>query len=81
VLEFKKSVLKFTLDGKEYEVKFPTIKAVQAFQAKAKEKAEDDLGLTIEFLSSLGLDKEVCETLEITHLTAILTALTDSKKN
>jgi hypothetical protein len=81
MLEIKKSVLAVKIDGKEYSIKFPTIKTVREFQLKVKESGEQDLGVTLDFLASLGLPVAVSEELEPQHLQAIIEAISGTKKN
>lgn len=79
MLEFKKSVLQVKIEGVEYSIKFPTIKAVKSLQEQSKEGKE--LESTLSFLSALGLPVEVAEELEPAHLQAIVEALSGAKKN
>ena len=81
MLELKKSVLELKIDGKEFSVKFPTIKAVRSLQESSKESAEGDLAPTLNFLASLGLPVEVAEELEPSHLQMIVETLSGAKKN
>lgn len=81
MLEFKKSVLELKIDGIEYTMKFPTIKAVRSLQESSKGSVEGDLKPTLDFLASLGLPVEVAEELEPSHLQAIVETLSGSKKN
>jgi hypothetical protein len=80
MLEFKSSVLQFKFNGTDCAVKFPTIKALKEFRDKTKGMAEDDVDKTIEFLTGLGLQKDVAESLEVSHLSSIIEALAGESK-
>lgn len=79
-MKFVKSVLSFDVYGKSVEVRFPTVKEVRLFQEKMKDKG-DELTNTIEYLSVLGLPKEVAENMEMDHLQQIIESLISQKKS
>lgn len=74
--------MQFKFNSTECNVKFPNIKALKEFREKTKGSEEESLELTIDFLVSLGLQKEVAEALEVEHLKQIIDSLAgDAKKN
>ena len=79
MLEFQRKELQFKLDDKIHSLKYPSVKQVNEY-TKKQEKAEDQLECVIDFLSGLGLDRNIAEGLEVNHLTAIIKALTEEKK-
>jgi hypothetical protein len=81
MLELKKSVLEVKVDGQVYQIKFPTIKKIKSFQESLKSQGEPDIGVTLDFLESLGLPKSVSEELEPSHLAAIIDTISGTKKN
>lgn len=80
MLEFKKRVLEFKFDDKDCKLKYPTVLQVKEFSKKSVD-GEDNLEVTLDFLVSLGLEKEIAECLEIDHLRQIIEHLTEQKKS
>jgi hypothetical protein len=80
MLELKRSVLKIKFEGKEYELKYPTMDGLEAIQKKAKE-TPDDLEPTFKFLADLGLPEKVSREMEPGHITQILEQFGQPKKN
>jgi hypothetical protein len=78
MLELKKRELQFKLDDQVYKLKFPSVSQVREY-AKKFEKEEDSLKCIIDFLSKLGLPKEVTEDMEVNHLETIMTEITKGK--
>jgi hypothetical protein len=78
-MDFKRKVFKFSVDGKSFEVKHPTVRAIQDF--KNKQKNEDDLEPALDMLENLGLPKEVAYELEPDHLNVIIENIAGAKKN
>ena len=79
MLEFSRRELKFKLDDREHNVNFPSVKQMAEY-SKAYAESEDKFESVIEFLVKLGLEKEVCENLELDHLNKIIKVLTEEKK-
>ena len=79
MLEFKRRVLKFNLDDKDYKLNYPTVSQVQVY-SKEYAESNDQLGTVMKFLEKLGLEKSVCEGMEMPHLNQILEKLTEEKK-
>ena len=55
MLEFKRRVLKFNLDDKDYELNYPTVKQVQMYSKEYSESL-DQIGTVMSFLERLGLE-------------------------
>ena len=79
MLEFKKRVLKFSFDGKEQELKYPTVKKIKELQVLQKNE-KDEVVVLEEFLIGLGLDQEVFGELEVDHMNKIVDTLINPKK-
>lgn len=79
MLEFARKELKFKLDDTVYNLKYPNVKQINEY-SKNHEKSDDKFETTLDFLVDLGLKKDVSENMEIDHLTAIIEALTATKK-
>lgn len=80
MLEFQRKEFVFKLDGKEHRVKHPTVKQVQELQAESAQKEEPSLEDTIDFLSKLGLDKDVAYGMEGHHLTTLVENIAGTAK-
>lgn len=76
-MEIKRKVLKLKFDGREFEIKFPSVKQLKELQ---KKDGEDDLEMTLRFLSELGLPKEASEQMEPDHIKEIVDHITGQKK-
>lgn len=79
MLEFKRRVLKFSLDDVDYNLNYPTVKQVAEYSREYSEST-DQIETVINFLDGLGLGREVCEGMEMPHLNQILEKLTEEKK-
>jgi len=79
MLEFSRRELQFKLDDVEYNIKFPSVKQMSSY-SKAYAESADKFDSVIEFLVELGLEKEMCENLELDHLNKIIKVLTEEKK-
>jgi hypothetical protein len=81
MLDFKKTTLKFKFQGEPYEINYPSVKQFDDYQKKAsKAKESEYIELLIDFLSKLGLSKEVAYELEVDHLSALVEELAPNKK-
>lgn len=80
MLELKKKVLKIKYDGQEIELQYPKVRQVDMLQKRIKEEGES-VDMIIDFLEGLGLKREISEDMQADHVEAIVTSLTDSKKN
>ena len=76
VIDLKRKVFKFKLDEVEYSVNPPTVGQIKTLNEEMKEKGEDDINVTIDFLSKLGMPKDVVEGLEPSHLEVIIKTVT-----
>lgn len=83
MLKLEKKVLEFEFDGKAYRIPFPTMDQLSQFQKKSREENgnEDSIEKVIIFLNSLGLDEELCRSLQPDHANLIIEHLTEVKKN
>ena len=79
MIEFKRHVFNFKLDGKEYQVKHPTVSDIEKFQESATDN--ESIDTTINFLSDLGLPVEVSRGMEAEHLQIIVETVSGAKKN
>lgn len=61
----EKEVANVKLAGKVYKMDLPTVKAAKKFDDLKKQKGEENLDLYVEFLSDLGLPKDICESLTL----------------
>ena len=78
MIEFKRHVFEFKLDGKVHSVKHPTVADIENFQAKAGE--DESIATTIEFLSELGLDAAVARSMESSHLQTLVETVSGAAK-
>jgi hypothetical protein len=82
-MEFKKRTAKFTVEDKNYIVKFANVKQQMEF-AKKYDDCKDDtykqINVMIDFIDSLGLPRSVCEELEVSQLSQVLEVIGGSKK-
>ena len=79
MLDFKKRVLQFKLDGEVHEVRYPSVKEIKLMQERQKKK-ENEFVVLEEVLIDLGLKKEIFDTLEVDHLSSIVEMLVNPKK-
>ena len=77
MLEFKKSVLKLNVYGTDVELRFPNVSEVEEF-SKVKEPAITDI---VNFLTVLGMPKDLGMKMEVGHLTQVTTALSEQGKS
>lgn len=80
MLELHKKVLKVKYDGQVLELQYPKVKQVDKLQGRMKKEGES-VELILDFLEELGLKREISEDMQADHVEAIVTSLTDSKKN
>lgn len=80
----EKSKVKVKIYGREYDVEAPTVKQVIEINKAMKGHKDDDIAVTdlmIDFVSKLGIPKEMLESLEIHHFNKLVEGLVGSKKN
>ena len=81
MLELKRRVLEFKLDEEVITVKYPSVKQVSEYsKTYDTAKADDKFDEVVKFLEGLGLAREVCEGMEVSHLETVIKALTEAKK-
>jgi hypothetical protein len=80
MIKLQKKVFQFEYDGDVYKLKSPSVKDVTALQ-KRIEKDGESVDIAIDFLSNLGMKKEVCYEMEIDNLNTIIEAVVGAKKN
>ncbi|TXH08954.1 MAG: hypothetical protein E6R04_09675 [Spirochaetes bacterium] len=80
-MEFVRSEpIKVMIYGKEYAVKKPTFAVTRDLTRKIKEHGEDKTyDVMCEYLSGLGLPKEVVEDMEAEHVLGLCEYLTPKK--
>jgi hypothetical protein len=66
---------KVKIDGKEYELREPSVKDVMHFQESMKDGEQESVSKTISFISDLGLPLEVCENLGLSKLKKLVDSL------
>lgn len=76
MIEFKRTVFVFKLDGQQYEVKHPTVGQIESFQ----NFEGDDLEKSIKLLDVLGLPEDVARGMEAGHLKTIVDNIAGSPK-
>jgi len=79
MLDFRTRELEIKFNGELHRIGYPTVKQVQVYN-EGFEKEENKVKLICDFIVELGLDREVCDKLEMHHLEAILKELIDTKK-
>lgn len=77
VLEFKRKVFAFRLDGQEYKVNHPNLKQIEELQKKGDEPSIDSV---LDFLQTLGLERTVSEGMQPDHLKTIVDHLVGDEK-
>lgn len=81
-LQFNKTIYKINFYGSEYEMRKPTVRETVNFQKTlASLQSEDEklLGL-MDFFISLGLPKEIVESMQIDHIVELSEKLSASDK-
>lgn len=82
MMEFKRKVFKFKLDGDEFFVKHPTVRQIEVFQADSKKVGDDDsIKVAVGLLVTLGLKEDFCYGLEPDHLMTIIEHVSGQKKS
>lgn len=79
MIKLERKKLKIEIDGGEYELRFPTAIERQRY-ADASSEEKNALTETIAFLVTLGLPKDVVESMEIDHMFLILEEFRPDKK-
>lgn len=81
-MKLVKSVLELEIYGTQAKLRLPTYKEFQEYRTKlvALNENSDAAEIMKEFLSGLGLQKELFDQLEIDHISQIMEALTSKKK-
>ena len=81
-MKLVKTEIKAEIYGNEYTIKMPTYKQVDEYKIKLYSETEDKNVSNImgDFLSPLGLPKDVFDQLEISHVAQIMDMVLDSKK-
>ncbi len=81
-MKLVKTVIELEVYGQTVSLKKPTYREAQEYRDALKKLSdnEDAGSVMIEFLSKMGLPKEVFEQLELGHVNEIMEALTDTKK-
>ena len=79
MLEFKSKKLEFKFNDVKHSISFPSVMQLRSF-SENYEKEEDKIGMIYNLVTELGMDKDICNQLEIGMLEQILTELTVSKK-
>ena len=77
--EFKREPYRVKVDDTIYELKRPSVKSFKDFSDKAGDQ-KDQLTPVVDFLSKLGLSKDVAWEMEPEWLNQILEDLTGKKK-
>jgi TRAP-type C4-dicarboxylate transport system substrate-binding protein len=85
MLSFDSKKLVFKFNGKEQEIEYPTVKKVNQFRKELKNKEHDEVETVVNFICSLGAERETIESLRVSQLNKLVEELTneisDSKKN
>lgn len=82
-IKLQRSVVKFDIYGTVYELRKAQWREVDELQDKVescKDSIKEQMKLTGEYLVSLGLPKEVLDTLDAEHVNTIMEALAPKKK-
>lgn len=79
MLNLESNKLKFTFNGQEKEMRFPTVKEWGSYNKKIKEKSSEEGELLMDFFVDMGLDRQTCELLESGHVEQIVKSLTEKK--
>lgn len=73
--------IKVKYGSQSYEVKYPSVKEVILYRDSVEKSPGKESEIFLDFLSQLGLPKEVSESLSMRHVTALAEALMETKKN
>ena len=79
MLEFKSKMLEFKFNGDKHSICYPSVMQLRNF-SENYDKEDDKIGMIYNLVTELGMDKDVCNQLEIGMLEQILAELTVSKK-
>ena len=80
-MEFKRRKLVFKLDGKEYSCSYPSVRQLDEYtEASSAAKPGEELKVLISFLGKLGLNEDLCWSLERDHLEKIVEEVAGTKK-
>ena len=80
MLELKRRELELKMpDGQVLKMRYPTLSQIEKIQ-KAEKAGEVNLTLTRDLFSELGMNPELFDSLEPSHITSIMEAFADSKK-
>jgi len=80
-MKFQRRKLEIDIYGESVEMRFPTVRESQGYGDKMKKAGEEKAGdMLLDFLSDLGLPKNIAESMEAEHLTELMEALIPAKK-
>lgn len=81
--EIQKSTERVNIYGTWYDIRQPTVKEAREISKQVKDKPEDDaLGDMVSYVATLGVPKDVLESMETKHFLKLVTYLAEgSKKN
>lgn len=79
MLKLERKKVKFELDGREHELRFPTAIERQKY-AIASNDEDKALEETMSFLVKLGLEKDVVESMELEHMFDVLAEFKPEEK-
>jgi hypothetical protein len=82
-MKIVKTILEIEIYDQKIEMRKPTFKESQQYRESLLKMGEngDAADVMMAFLESLGLPKEIFESLEFGHITQIMELVTGSKKN
>lgn len=80
MIELKRTVHEFKIDGEVYKVRMPTRKEVEVFSEKAKEKKEKANDYLDELIVKLGIPKDVWDGLDLDLQEIVIKAVMPAKK-
>ena len=76
-----RKVLKVKFEGKQYDIRFPTMMEAMQVSKKTKDKSEaDTVEIMINFLKHLGLKDELLNVLDLESVNKIVDSLMPNKK-
>lgn len=80
-MEFKRRSLQLKIYGEAHNLSFPTVKQTREYADQLKGSDEEKATeLLLDFLSKLGLPKDISDGMETEHLQELCEALMPSKK-
>lgn len=80
MIELKKKIFEFNYEGVKYTLQAPTLRQVEKMQKQVKIEGEENaISSTLDFLSDLGLPKEVSYDMQPDHLETIVNAVSGVK--